>query len=444
MSLLFAYSCKKEASPLEKEEEEMVSDFTVNLSAISGDHQHGFAGHQLTDTLVIKVTPNNANDLAKYRLRVTAEHFFPQEGLRLVGEANDGQSNYYKYLWILPAEKTEHRITLKAYFNCDDGIYAIGGCTVLDSIVVAASAIPKWDTVYLHAHAGISDVHFFDNGEAYAVGPGVGVLYSPDSGYTWQSKSPIVDDNRDDIYGITFYDRTTGYLFVTNDYAYTTHDGGQTFTFEDWTPPIGGHLSTKGYGFLDRNTLLAVGINGKLSKTTDGGKNWQQYAGLDLIHSFYCITCIPPATCYVGGEAGVLLKTTNEGTTWHVQESPMNNMWYVGHAVSEQTVYFGGQQGGITRTRDGGNTWTKLSTGLFYDIVALRFFGTDHGYAISAIGEIIETRDGGNTWKTILIGNYGMNQVTGAHFLDEHTVFAYGGGVLVRYDLKTLTTDSNQ
>lgn len=70
--------------------------------------------------------------------------------------------------------------------------------------------------------------------------------------------------------------------------------------------------------FLDANTGTAIGYNGTILKTTDGGANWApQSSGTNKILSSIFFTDANTGT--VVGQDTTILRTTNGGTTWTPQ-----------------------------------------------------------------------------------------------------------------------------
>ena len=72
--------------------------------------------------------------------------------------------------------------------------------------------------------------------------------------------------------------------------------------------------------FLDKNVGYAVGWNGTISKTTNGGNNWGiPTSGVSGYPEFLDVFFLDVNTGYVTGINGYILKTTNGGNTWSNQ-----------------------------------------------------------------------------------------------------------------------------
>jgi photosystem II stability/assembly factor-like uncharacterized protein len=121
--------------------------------------------------------------------------------------------------------------------------------------------------------------------------------------------------------------------------------------------------------FTDANTGYAVGKEGTILKTSDGGLNWTvQSSGTDsVLNAIYFPTALT-------GD-GVILKTTNGGETWENLEDTLiaNGNWYSVDFTDSNTGYFAGfyyssgpwpwdekAKACILKTFDEGNHWSFI------------------------------------------------------------------------------------
>lgn len=105
------------------------------------------------------------------------------------------------------------------------------------------------------------------------------------------------------------------------------------------------------------------GSGGKVSKSTDGGANWQQLnapSGNAHVGSL-AIDPATPSTLYVGGFGSGLFKTTDGGANW----TQLNSLsgFIVIDPRSPSTLYIGGSSG-VSKSIDGGATWSAVNNGL--------------------------------------------------------------------------------
>jgi len=220
------------------------------------------------------------------------------------------------------------------------------------------------------------------------------------------------------------------------------------FTFSQWTqlnPLLPGNTLNSVY-FTDANTGYAVGSEGIILKTDNGGAKWTALSsGTNsplnsvfftdantgyVVGGYYNPMCKPGD----GHCCQIILKTIDGGATWtgFIREyySPLYSVFFTdantGFAV-------GGKTGGsvILKTIDRGTTWTELSIGTNYPLKSVYFSDSNTGYAVGwAHGtggdNIIKTIDGGITWTELSSGT--ESHLNSVYFTDSITGFAVGWG----------------
>ncbi len=186
--------------------------------------------------------------------------------------------------------------------------------------------------------------------------------------------------------------------------------------------------------FADANNGTAVGTDGTIIHTTDGGRTWQtQTSGVTNLNSVYFSN---PLTGTAVGNNGEI-HTTDGGKTWTSQQS------YSGFSVSfvnADTGSYVGPVGSVQHTTDGGVTWTsqiiKYATNTtVYGVSLLNGnIGTAVGVADDTYADyymFAHTSDGGTNWVT---GSFGPPytternyiRLTSVTFADSNTVYAVG------------------
>lgn len=128
--------------------------------------------------------------------------------------------------------------------------------------------------------------------------------------------------------------------------------------------------------YFDNNNVIAVGSDGGIAKSTDGGRNW----------TYGIFTFLGPT--------GFLLKTT------------FNDV----HYVSANVAYAVGNNGCMAKTIDGGATWTFVNNPLFANqriINACYFLDDNKGYiggqfnTLDSLPKLYVTNNGGSSWDSI-------------------------------------------
>ncbi len=193
-------------------------------------------------------------------------------------------------------------------------------------------------------------------------------------------------------------------------------------TGHGWQPVQSGTTSALlDADFVDPNRGWAVGQDGVIIVTTDGGETWQaQDSGFGL--TIRSVDFVDVQTGWAVGHLGLILHTTDGGQTWTAQSREIAldlDLIYVSF-TSPSDGWIVSERGGFTlRTSDGGSTWDRQhfdSTQTRSDVFIL-----DEARAWVALktGGVVSTSDSGESWQQ----HKGVNQVeigtSGVYFLDE-------------------------
>lgn len=173
--------------------------------------------------------------------------------------------------------------------------------------------------------------------------------------------------------------------------------------------------------YADNNNALVVGEAGGIAKTTDGGGTWSYFAytttsiGGDLVKpTFNDVQFVTNLLVYAVGDDGIMIKSIDGGTNWTPVVTPfysitdnqrnrINTVFF----TNPTTGYIGGDGDAITnkatiyKTTDGGATWQPefefpapafewLSSALY----KIRFSATGVGYVGGANGLVWKYENG--------------------------------------------------
>lgn len=162
-----------------------------------------------------------------------------------------------------------------------------------------------------------------------------------------------------------------------------------------------------GVHFLNPDTGFAVGEDGIIIKTTDGGINWLQKTS-PTINNLWKINAFDNNNIFICGYNGTLLHSTDIGETWEIVNINVTDH-LLGLKILDQHIgWLCGFDSVLFKTEDGGNTWTRKITsfpGVYRDI---DFYNNTIGYICSTTGFLV-TEDGGNNWVSKIYA--GLNTV---------------------------------
>lgn len=186
--------------------------------------------------------------------------------------------------------------------------------------------------------------------------------------------------------------------------------------------------------FTDSNNGWAVGLNGTILKTTNGGGDWTSHS-LSSENNLFHVTFIDAKTGWVDGYdtnySAISYKTTDGGKTWISKLVGKNRIYFInkniGWAIGN----------GIYKTINGGESWFLQSIAdSIADYVLSDIFFTDEnngvavgggsGYRYFDWGYILRTTNGGDTW-TPQLNRYEFHSLNSVFFIDAKNGWAVGG-----------------
>ena len=240
----------------------------------------------------------------------------------------------------------------------------------------------------------------------------------------WIWQNPLPQGNS--LLGVSFIDANNGTAVGYEGTILRTTDGGNT-----WTSQSSGTTSyLSAVSFADLNTGTVVGQYGTILRTTNGGTTWisqstgstQILRGVSFIDEFNGTSV---------GESGTILRTTDGGTVWSLQSSGTSNTLQGVSFVDANIGTVVGESGTILRTIDGGSTWTSQPSGTTEWLNSVSFTDANNGTAVGLRGIIRRTTDGGNTWtsQTVVTLRAQSSNLYGVSFTDIDNGTAVGSGV---------------
>ena len=158
---------------------------------------------------------------------------------------------------------------------------------------------------------------------------------------------------------------------------------------------------------LDENNAWVVGNRGVILHLTDKGEkvtllpSWVEKA-------IYNVDFTDPQNGLAIGQDGLIIKTSDGGKTWKqiklelpLQEwqAAQPHLFSMSHGADPQKVWAVGPVGTIIRSQDGGETWENLSLGRDVTLNGVAFANDSEGWVAGEFGTILHTSDGGRTWQ---------------------------------------------
>ncbi len=220
---------------------------------------------------------------------------------------------------------------------------------------------------------------------------------------------------------VQFLDNNLGWIAGESSVLKTT-DGGTT-----WTSFNTNISDTRGMFAVSASVVYICGTFGKISKTTDGGATWvAQTTGAPNLTSIEALFFHDQNNGWAVGGNGFMIKTVNGGVTWQTVTNPATSTLRSITFIDNNNGWAGGGSN-FLRTTDGGVTWTKVNG--FAEVRDIHFLDANRGFVSETWGQdnfVQKTTDGGVTWTPSTTISTGPYYFHGVHFTDHNNGFVVG------------------
>ncbi len=160
---------------------------------------------------------------------------------------------------------------------------------------------------------------------------------------------------------------------------------------------------------VDGRTLYLVSIDGRITKTTDGGDSWTE-AMTYFTEAASCLAVSPsdPEILYAGTQEGNVWRSDDGGTYWYplYATKPHEKVRYLlVDPRDSETVYLSRYQEGLLKTTDGGLSWKELTVPFnsgegTAPLISIDPNQPERLFAVSIWGNrAYRSLDGGNSWS---------------------------------------------
>lgn len=306
-------------------------------------------------------------------------------------------------------------------------------------IYKTSNAGNNWSAVNIHTSVNLSDIKFSNEDTGFAVGGSnysIGRIFKTiDGGNTWDS---IL--HNESLYAISINDPLIA--VGKNGAIFRSSDSGTTWMNNKFS--ITNRELTKTF-FVNTDLGFCVGDSGLILKTTNSGTNWNvcnSSTNRKLLNCYF----INDQTGFVSGYSGTILKTTNSGLVWQSLVSNTsysltgllfvntNTGYCVGNYAFGQFLQY--KYGTVLKTTNQGNTWHVILDSNFY-LYNCSFVNENYGFVCGGDDikhdKVLKTTDGGNSWSSKSTGYNYINRAI--KFINMNTGF-------IGCDLPSLSSNS--
>lgn len=266
-----------------------------------------------------------------------------------------------------------------------------------------------------------------------AVGSWGHVILSDDEGRSW--RQAVTVPARSVLTDVAFVDETLGWAVGHDGVILHSADGGETWQAQRVAPDEETPLFS--VDFEDARRGMAVGAFGLALRTEDGGRTWERFSLHDEkgdeesdeeeedLHLNQLFRDRDGAY-YIAAEVGTVYRQEEGGERWTRLQTGYTGSFWGGLGLEDGGLLVFGLRGHVLRSDDRGETWTQLEAGTDQSLAG----GTtleDGTVVLAGLGgAIVTSRDGGRSFQaTTRESRRGASTVLGA---DTARLLLFGEG----------------
>jgi photosystem II stability/assembly factor-like uncharacterized protein len=291
------------------------------------------------------------------------------------------------------------------YFLDENRGWAVGGSGVLLSTTDGGKI---WRVKPRPAEDALRDVYFSDEQNGWLVcersiydlktndEPRTYLLHTTDGGESWKKVNVVGRDVDARLVRALFTQGGRGWAFGEAGALYTTRDGGSNW--ERQKVPTR-HLLLGGW-FLDDEQGWLVGAGATLLQTNDGGETWHTgtLLGFTPVSNnkaetervrFTATSFVDRRRGWAVGAEGRVFATRDGGRTWAAQNSNVASDLSDVKFLDEFEGWAVGAQGTLIHTTDGGAHWMIERSGTTHALERICFVGRTRGWLVGFGGTIL-------------------------------------------------------
>ena len=286
-------------------------------------------------------------------------------------------------------------------------------------ILVTTDGGKSWQVKPSGTELALYNVKFPDEQNGWICGQDGLILYTRDGGETWQKQESGISFP---IFALWFVSSTHGWAVSERATYLRTTNGGESWESgyieaslegvdEDATLALVDPVLYDIH-FLDEQNGWMAGEFGKIYHSTDGGVSWQEQQGTLLgqagiddalnLPAWFGIRFLNANEGMAVGLEGKLARTTDGGNTWNFiaeEVSKSSTDPFYALSLRDGSRWITGGAGRALHSQDGEWESVQLRMPIVTWLRAVNFFDDDNGWIVGGYGTIIRTTDGGKTWQ---------------------------------------------
>jgi len=138
--------------------------------------------------------------------------------------------------------------------------------------------------------------------------------------------------------------------------------------------------------------LFNTALYSQVTWNSQSSGTYENLNGIFLVNSYIG---------YAVGNNGVVLKTTNGGQYWDIKSFPASTSNLSVYFQNAMTGFVGNQDANVYKTVDGGNSWEVNGSASTYAITSISMPSVSAGYCGDHYSNLQKSTDNGQTWLTL-------------------------------------------
>lgn len=286
-------------------------------------------------------------------------------------------------------------------------------------ILMTTDGGKSWQAKSSGTGLALYNVKFADAQTGWACGQDGLILRTTDGGETWQKQE---SGTTLPIFALSFTDQNHGWAVAQQATYLRTTSGGESWEVGRIEASVEGVAEEATLAlvdpnlydvqFIDEKTGWMVGEFGKIYHSTDGGLNWEEQqntllgqAGIDDALNLPALFGVRFANATDGvavGLEGKIVKTTDGGKTWAFTADDLSvfstDPFFTVHLRGESKGWIIGASGRVLQLRNGDWKSAPVSMQTVAWLRSIDFFDENNGWIVGGYGTILHTTDGGKSW----------------------------------------------
>lgn len=233
-------------------------------------------------------------------------------------------------------------------------------CGRWGTVVHTTDGGKTWKRQHPGTDLTLSSIYFVDPEYGWAVGDEGAIIHSKDGGKTWRKQKSPVAFRLMDVY---FETPMNGWIVTEQTHILFTDDGGKTWSiqFQDED------FILKAISFADALHGWTVGEYGYIYHTNNAGVTWEKQAGffgisertgeVEAGNFLFDVIAIDPERAWAVGIDGYVIKTEDGGRSWQevVTSAPKTQLFCIASDKADTILIAG--NGAFLSSVDGAHTW---------------------------------------------------------------------------------------